>query len=158
MSKSQDPVFVEFSEICHKLGLRVTSPRLVVYRHIRGNQTHPIVDEIWEATQKDLPNISRESVYRILTSFAEKGLIYQLERSDVVARYDSNPLRHDHFFCERCGRIFDFNAEEIDPIVRKTATPIGQINRVEARVLGVCQDCLSKEEALGSHLAETSKD
>ena len=142
----RDPVCREFRALCRKLGWRVTASRLAVYRFVRENKSHPVIDSVWEAVKRELPNISRESVYRILTDFADKGVIYQLERPDVVARYDSNPRRHDHFYCERCGRVFDFSADEVDAIARAAANKLGAITRVEARVTGICEECLRKEQ------------
>jgi|BioPla2DNA2_1021312.scaffolds.fasta_scaffold38753_2 Fur family peroxide stress response transcriptional regulator len=145
MQQQTDPIFQEFSDICRKLVWRMTSSRLAVYRYVRGNKEHPTVDAVWKAVQKEQPNISRESVYRILTDFAAKGLIYILDPPNVVARYDSSSKRHDHFFCQQCGKIVDFNADEIDAIIRNKLSAVGRIDRVEARVLGVCQECLDKE-------------
>ena len=68
-----------------------------------------------------------------------------LDRSDVVARYDSNPERHDHFFCTRCGRAFDFEIQQLPTIIAQVAGGLGKIEHVEARVQGVCKDCLNNE-------------
>ncbi|MBR4750886.1 MAG: transcriptional repressor [Thermoguttaceae bacterium] len=145
MLPTEDPVFQEFNSLCHGLGWRVTASRLAVYRYIRGNGNHPVVDEVWKAVQREQPNISRESVYRILTDFVSKGLISLIVRPDVVARYDSNPQRHDHFYCLRCGKITDFNVDEVDGIVRNKLSQFGRVDRIEARASGICRDCLDKE-------------
>ncbi len=145
MFPAEDSVFQEFNDLCRKLGWRVTASRLAVYRYIRGNRNHPIVDEVWKAVQRQQPNISRESVYRILTDFVSKGVISLIDRPNVIARYDSNSQRHDHFYCLRCGRIFDFNIDEVDEIVRSKLNKFGRVDRVEARASGVCQECLDRE-------------
>lgn len=143
--QNQDEVYREFSDICRKHDWRFTSSRFAVYKCIRHNKKHPIVDDVWKNVRELLPNISRESVYRILTDFANGGLIYTLERPDVVARYDSNPKPHHHFFCTCCGRIFDFFTEDLDPIVLEKTRNIGRTDRIEARIQGVCQDCLTSQ-------------
>ncbi len=146
MQPSKDELLQEFRNVCKKLGWKLTSLRFAVYCFLKDNKEHPIVDAVWAAVKRETPAVSRESVYRILNDFAEKGLIAVLDRADVVARYDSNPKRHDHFFCERCGRVFDFEVVDLEKLVKPLVDKTGRIDYVEARVRGVCRDCLNKEQ------------
>lgn len=143
---SQNDIVQEFSQICRNFGWRFTASRFAVFQCVRDNKTHPVVDSVWEDVKKLLPNISRESVYRVLTDFANKGLIYVLERPDSIARYDSNPKPHGHFFCTQCGQIYDFFSDDIEVIVGSEARSIGNVERVDARVYGVCKHCLGNEQ------------
>ena len=146
MEPSQEELFHEFQRICRNVGLKVTTPRFAAYRFLKDNAEHPIVDRVWEAIKEELPSVSRESVYRILNDFVSHGIIGALERPGAVAQYDSNPNRHDHFFCVRCGKIFDFDVGAALEAVEERASALGRIHRVEARVQGVCYVCLKMEK------------
>ena len=147
MNSAQEDILQEFRDRCSETGMRATAPRLTVYRIVRDNRDHPAVDRVWEAAKAELPTISRESVYRILNDFVAHGIIAMLDRSDVVARYDSNPKRHDHFFCTQCGRVFDFEASELLELIAPLADKLGRIAHIEARVQGICCECLKRKRS-----------
>ncbi len=137
----------EFAGVCRSLGWKFTASRFAVYRFLKDNDEHPVVDRVWAAVRTEIPAIARESVYRILNDFAARGLIAQMDRADVVARYDANPSRHDHFYCEKCGRVFDFEIENLEALLPDAARNLGRADRVEARIRGVCRECLAAEGA-----------
>ena len=145
MDNCEEDLLREFQRICRKSGLKATSPRFVTYKCMRDATEHPVVDQVWEKVKRELPTISRESVYRILNDFASRGVIGALERPDVVARYDCNPERHDHFFCDRCGRVFDFEAPTLPTLAEELAGRFGRVERAEIRARGVCRECLERE-------------
>jgi Fur family peroxide stress response transcriptional regulator len=61
-----------------------------------------------------IPNISLGTVYRNLQKLIaqEKLQVLTLGRTQ---RFDPMVERHEHFICEKCGRVFDvfINAEKI---------------------------------------------
>ena len=159
MKEPDDALAKDFLDICHKSGLKATSLRLAVYRYLKTSGEHPDVDQVWNAVRRELPTISRESVYRVLNDFASHGVIAILDRADVVARYDVEPKkRHDHFQCERCGRFFDFEVKALPELVDAVAGALGRIEHAEIRVRGICNDCLRQEEDRNrkSNVAESS--
>ena len=145
MEESQNEVLAEFKAVCRRIGWKATAPRFAVYRYLRGNMGHPNVDSVWTAAREALPDITRESVYRILNDFASQGLVAVLDRADVVARFDSDVSRHDHFYCDRCGKIVDFKIEGLERIAGPALERLGVVLRLEARARGICRECLEKE-------------
>ena len=125
----------EYREICRANGWRCTHQRFVLYSFMHGNKCHPSVDEAWTAVRKEIPSITRESVFRILCEFAERGLIARIDNLSS-ARFDSNPKPHGHFICKECGAIFDFDLPRgfnVSPAL-KGAT----VSTLEVRVTGLC--------------------
>ena len=98
----------EFSKICRDAGWKCTSQRMAVYEFLQNNLTHPDVDTVWRAVRGTLPTVTRESIYRILNEFSEKGMIRRLDQIEN-ARYDSRTDAHGHFICQRCGKISDLD-------------------------------------------------
>ena len=125
----------EYRKVCQANGWRCTHQRFVLYSFMHGNKCHPGVDEAWQAVRKEIPSITRESVFRILCEFADRGLIARLDNLSA-ARFDSNPRPHGHFICEKCGAIYDFALPEgfnISP-----ALDGATISNMEVRVTGLC--------------------
>ena len=137
----KDPIYSEFSEICRKEGWKCTSQRLAVYRFLRGNLTHPAVDAVWTAVRSTMPAITRESVYRILNEFSDRGIIARLDQIDN-ARYDSRTDPHGHFICTKCGKISDFNWTE--GITVPVNIQPGKVVHMEICAVGICEDCAAE--------------
>ena len=128
----------EFSELCRAVGWKCTPQRLAVYKYVNGNLSHPDVDTVWAEVRTSLPTITRESVYRILNEFSEKGIIRRLDHIDN-ARYDSRTDAHGHFICTKCGKISDFDWPEGATFSEGARS--GKVIHMELRLVGLCREC-----------------
>ncbi len=140
-------IHADFPEFCRQNGWKCTSQRVAVYEFLQGNLTHPDVDTVWGAVRRRLPAITRESVYRILNEFADKGLIARLDHIDH-ARYDSRTGAHGHFLCSRCGGISDFDwppGLAVPPEMQQR-----NLIHMELRLVGICPRCAAAAAAGGS--------
>ena len=128
-----------FRTICRENGWRFTRQRFAVYAFVRTNRTHPGVDDVLNAVRRRMPNVTRESVFRILCDFADAGLIARLDHLPV-ARFDSCTESHAHFICRNCGKIVDFDLPKgfAFTVPEKGA----QTDFAELRVSGLCARCL----------------
>lgn len=127
----------DFPKFCHEHGLKCTAQRLSIFSMLRGDRAHPSVDQVWKKIKKQIPTITRDSVYRILNEFAELGLIARLDALSA-ARYDTWNGPHAHFVCERCGTIIDY------PLPRDIELPEAmpkERHHLELRVTGLCDKC-----------------
>ncbi len=88
-----------------------------------------------------LPDVSLDSVYRILDDFSGSGLVRRLEGVKVI-RYDADTSAHEHFVCSRCGAMFDFSCLDAEKVAGLCGE-FGQVDSVELTVHGVCGDCLN---------------
>jgi Fe2+ or Zn2+ uptake regulation protein len=95
--------------------------------------------------QKALPRISLATVYRSLHSLVEEGKIRTLILGAQVARYDPETSEHDHFVCEKCGRVSDLF---LRPARRMDLTPLAKdgyvVKTVDVTVHGMCQVCAAR--------------
>src|SRR5262249_52021125 len=78
-----------------------------VFAALQGDHTHPFAYEIYRRVHRKLPRISLATVYRNLHSLVEEGKIRTLVLDEQGARFDPETSQHDHFVCERCGRVVD---------------------------------------------------
>ena len=128
--------------------MRRSKQRAAILNILRGTNSHPTVDWIYDEVRKEIPNISLGTVYRNLKLLRESGEILELDFSGASSRFDGNSDNYYHFRCEKCGRVFDVDEpvnKEIDErVVQKTGFKISH-HRLEFR--GLCQECQKKLRA-----------
>ncbi|MGQ9623714.1 MAG: Fur family transcriptional regulator [Candidatus Caldatribacteriaceae bacterium] len=89
-------------------GVRPSYIRLRVLQYLLHQKTHPSAEEVYQALFRDIPTLSRASVYSALRVLSEAGIIGVVMEADET-RYDANLAEHGHFRCEVCGRLYDFD-------------------------------------------------
>lgn len=105
---------------------------------------HPHIEEIYRNLSKEIPTISRVTIYNTLNLFLEKGVVLALRIPGEETRFDGNPSWHHHFICEKCGRIIDL---DIECEYLKKGTVEGHIiKELYGYFKGICRDCLEKRE------------
>jgi Fur family iron response transcriptional regulator len=62
---------------------------------------------VWERVRRDLPVVSRATVYNTLNLFVDKGLLRELVLAEGKVVFDPKVERHHHFIDEQTGRIHD---------------------------------------------------
>lgn len=125
--------------ICRENHLKVTPQRIAVYKMLAENRTHPTVEQVFLDVRNTIKSISLDTVYRILNSFSEIGLIRRLNHGSAV-RYDGNPEEHHHFSCRECGTIYDVELPNLNIDAGQHAA-ISQIDGMELSLHGLCSKC-----------------
>ncbi|SMC23717.1 Fur family transcriptional regulator, ferric uptake regulator [Desulfacinum hydrothermale DSM 13146] len=140
----------DYGELLHSVGLRATEHRLTVLQVVGAASAPLTARDVYQAVQTDRP-INRVTVYRVLDSLVESGLVEKMSAGDRTFRYGLAPNehhpRHAHFFCRRCGLMTCLPPETL-PIAwqRATGTLPGVPEKVEIRVDGICDQCLESRE------------
>lgn len=125
--------------------IRPTYIRLKILEYLYSCKEHPSADSIYAVLEKEIPTISRTSVYNTLSLLEEKGLVTAHYFSGSSGRYDCHGGMHYHFVCDECKKILDVDVtckilEECDiqgHIVRES---FGYFK-------GLCQACQGKKTA-----------
>lgn len=94
-------------------GYKVTPQRLAVCELILSAKDHPTADQIHEYVKKKHPTMSLATVYQTLHLLTEIGLLQELGFTDCVSRYDPNTSPHINIVCKKCGKIRDYEAEDV---------------------------------------------
>jgi len=128
-------------------GARTTRQRALVLAAVRGSGVeHPTADLVFASVRAELPHISLGTVYRNLQRLVAEGEIGVAYLDDRVARYDPTPAPHDHFVCDRCGRVDDLEADDPSPRL-DAARRAGHAVRAHALVVyGACRRCRTEAE------------
>ena len=128
-------------------GLRVTQQRVAVLEFLLSTPQHPTADEVGAAVNRLVPTASRASVYNVLHSLKECGLIDELVLGDAVARYDANLDRHHHFICRACGMVEDVPFETFQEAPRPRLAAGHTVEDYTVTLRGVCPRCTGSHPA-----------
>ncbi len=104
---------------------------------------HPTANEVFEEVKKVCPQIGRATVYRFLNRLTLDGKISRLVMDENVVIYDKNVIEHAHFFCRKCGKIYDvpFN-EDLENFSDKIKTNDEYcVENVGFFFTGLCSSC-----------------
>ena len=126
---------------------RFTRQRKVLLDELRGLDTHPTADELYELVRRKIPNISLGTVYRNLENFSRQGVILKIELSGDRKRFDGNTKPHLHFRCEQCERVTDVFTDKmaaIEDIINSIQTEAHRIDSFYVELKGVCKQCAAQ--------------
>ena len=74
----------------------MTVQRRAILETLAGHEDHPTADQVFEGVASRLPGLSRTTVYRVLETLVELGVIHKANHLGSAARYDPNTERHHH--------------------------------------------------------------
>lgn len=121
---------------------KTTRQKEAILKVLRSTISHPTADQIYDAVRREIPNISKGTIYRNLRVLQEEGTVTELNLDGTVSRFEVKQSRHYHFKCEKCGRVFDLdepvNTELDEKVAKKTGFKVTH-HQMEFR--GLCKDC-----------------
>jgi len=120
-------------------GIRPSLHRLKILEYLDKNRIHPTVDLIYESLRREVPTISKTTIYNTLSLFVEKGVIGDLTISGYDVRYDAEAKPHAHFLCKQCGKIFDL--KDIKCPHNSKEVRGNKIEEVHLYFKGICEKC-----------------
>lgn len=119
---------------------RKSKQREMILDVLSEMKSHPTAQEIFTHVRALDSELGQATVYRNLRILKEQGTIIELSFGPGAKRYDHNIDRHEHFTCNRCGKI-----EDIYPNTRALVgglTEKGyQVDSWRIEAFGVCQEC-----------------
>ena len=115
--------------------------RIAIMDYLLNHKTHPSIDEIYMALCKEIPTLSKTTVYNTLKLFVEHGAAKMLTIDERNACFDSDLTTHAHFQCKSCGKIFDLPYQERPEDIKRLENNGFTIEEVHCYYKGVCPDC-----------------
>jgi Fur family peroxide stress response transcriptional regulator len=134
-----------FERLCRERGVPLTVQRRVIYEAILDHIDHPTADDVYEQVKRRLPGVSRTTVYRVLETLVNLGVISKPSCPGSVARYDKSVDRHHHLVCVRCERTIDWEDPSFNRLKLPDTRRLGfTIADYSVHFMGVCQACRSR--------------
>jgi Fur family transcriptional regulator, peroxide stress response regulator len=125
-----------------KKNIQPSHQRIKVLEYLHAHQCHPTVDQIYNSLKKDVPTLSKSTVYNTLNTFVQAGLVKELHIEDHETRYDIITENHGHFKCESCGTIYNF-AINMDDFFSEELNNF-RVHDKNVYFKGICPKCLCK--------------
>ncbi|MGR6836926.1 Fur family transcriptional regulator [Syntrophomonas erecta] len=123
-------------------GIRPSHHRMKVYEYLIENRNHPNVDMIYRELIKDIPTLSKTTLYNTLDLFLQKGIVQLITINENEMRYDADTSVHGHFKCNTCGIIYDIRLRE--PLADFESLNNFQVSESHLYFRGICPACLVK--------------
>jgi len=132
-----------FHQRLKRHGLKSTAQRDDIARVFFQLGRHISAEELYAEVKKVNPHVGYATIYRTLKLLKECELVYERHFDDLQARYEIVTKRHhDHFICERCGKIIEFENPRIERLQQLVARDLGaELTRHKMELYGLCADC-----------------
>lgn len=130
-------------EILRDEGRRITRQRRLVMEVLEQNRGHLDAAMVYAKARARDARISLPTVYRSLALLKQIGLADGLSLGEDHAHFEAvRKSPHHHFACLRCGRVVEFDAPELNGLMRRLAAR-DRLKITDARVLlqGYCHTC-----------------
>jgi Fe2+ or Zn2+ uptake regulation protein len=134
----------------HSHGRRVTKQRLAVLAAVQHNPHSP-AEGILAAAREDLPELTAQSVYVVLSDLTDLQMLRRFEPPHSPALYETRVGdNHHHAVCISCGRVEDVDcavghAPCLTPHWDEHSKPM-TIQIADVLYQGICQDCQAKQQ------------
>lgn len=135
----------QFEQALRERNLKSTAQRDDIAKIFFAANKHLSVEDLHTAVKKVNPRVGYATVYRTLKLLKECGLADERHFDDGQARYEPTEAaeqHHDHIICERCGKIVEFNSDELEKLQERIARFLGfVVSRHRMELYGICAEC-----------------
>lgn len=120
-------------------GLKATPQRIAIYKQMQ-HLGHASADMVVEGLRDSFPSLTVATIYNVLDSFVEVGMLSKRFSSNNKMYFDVNTYDHIHIYDENLNTYTDFN----DPVLVKMVTdylknveiPNFKLRTVDIQLLG----------------------
>jgi Fe2+ or Zn2+ uptake regulation protein len=123
-------------------GIKPTIQRIKIYKYLTEHKTHYDVETIYNDLVKELPTISKTTIYNTLKEFAEKNLVLEIPLETKLC-FDVYTQPHSHFICEKCGKVYDLNIEY--SFAKRQKIDGHLVKKFCGIFKGICKKCQNKK-------------
>lgn len=107
----------QLEERIRNAGLKVTPQRINVL-NILLKSDHPSANKITGEIRKKYSSVSSGTIYHILDTFVEKGIIRKIPTEGDTMRYDAVLDNHHHLLDKNSNGIKDFFDDELTGMIQ----------------------------------------
>jgi Fur family transcriptional regulator, peroxide stress response regulator len=133
-----------FKKELTKRNIQVSYQRIKVLEYLMAKRIHPTAEQIFNDLHKEIPTLSRATVYNILKVLVKAKLVRVITIEGNETRYDIDTENHGHFKCTCCGAIYDFGVN-MDSFIPDELKEF-QIDDKDLYIKGICPACLLKKQ------------
>jgi len=123
-------------------GLRITPTRRAVLSVLNSSKQPLDIATIYNELSKHHVDADQATIYRIIESFIDKGIITRIQFQEKKFFYEAIRSEHHHAVCSECGVIEDISncrISEVEQEIEKTKGFIVKSHSLE--FFGLCKNC-----------------
>ncbi len=128
-------------DLLRQYGIRPSHQRITVLNYLLDHREHNSADEIFEGLYKQVPTLSRTTVFNTLRLFRDLGVVQAVSIGTNPVCFDVDMTPHAHFYCSECHSITDIPITDEDWFAVKKYGGDGVDMQVTFH--GLCDRCLS---------------
>lgn len=132
--------YTELRKILLNNDLKVTTQRIAVLEAVAALKGHPTADKIISFIKENYPSVAIGTVYKILETYVEKGIIKHVNTTKDIKHYDFILDHHHHLYCAESDKIEDYFDDELDQILedyfQKKNIPGFEIGEIKLHING----------------------
>lgn len=107
-----------YKEMIRNAGLKATPQRISVLKVLSEMRSHPSAEMLMKELKTQEYVMSVGTIYNILETFSEKGLILKLKDNQEVMRFDANMSFHVHIYNQKNNDILDYFDPNLEVILK----------------------------------------
>jgi Fur family ferric uptake transcriptional regulator len=130
--------------------LKVTKERRAILKAFVEAERHVSAEELHQQVKKTHRSIGLATIYRTLNLFCQCGLAQQHQFGGGHTRYELvyNVNHHDHLVCIGCGKIIEFENQNIEKLQEEVARKSRfTVFHHKLEMYGHCHACAQKGAA-----------
>ena len=86
-------------------GMKITPQRLMIFKVLENNTTHPSAEEVFKRVKRIYPTVSFTTIYKTLETLRDLGEVKELIIDEDRKHYDPNINTHHHVICSNCKNL-----------------------------------------------------
>lgn len=132
-----------FKNILREKKLRISHPRLLIYKELSTATTPLSPQELYECLLNKQRRVGLTSIYRSLDLFESLGIVFKIINGSMV-KYKLCELEnhHHHIVCKTCGQVVEINFCGISKWSKKVMESTGyQVTDHQLNFFGFCKAC-----------------
>lgn len=139
----------QLKKIIRSIGVKVTDQRMAILEEILNGADHITAQEVYEHVKMKSPDVGFATVYRFLRTLTDHKVLSEVRMQGLPARYEwASKEHHDHITCTCCGKINEFESDEIEQLQVLIAKKLGyEMTHHILELYGVCNSCQKNQSA-----------
>jgi len=138
----------EFKSLLKSNNLKFTSQREAILKTLYDNPDHFTPENLYLLVKESYPesNVGITTVYRTLNLLEENNIATSISFGSQGKKFElGNKPHHDHLICEECGKIVEFEDEQIEQLQEKIANMYHfKLTNHLMQLYGICKECQTK--------------
>lgn len=132
----------KLTETLRNHGMKITPQRLMIFKILEDNTSHPSAEDVFKRVKKIYPTVSFTTIYKTLETLRDLGEVQELIIDEDRKHYDPNTDTHHHVICSNCKKILDV-FEDFSQYVKlpDTLKRDYTVSGFQISFHGICKDC-----------------